>query len=262
MTQAGTPELCDASPTNRQIPPSWRTPALHPGLRVSPTCCQCTECSWCHWFTSFIRLLQTLSDPLHRFGSHFGAKVSVKRRWSAPLWAGDNTFLWFNNTHYLHSFTVSIHLTQTRLVCQIPPPTKYERKWLPDDITLLSNLLHVTQDVLPAVKDTATLLRVQLVDEVSREVLVTVFIPEPGQSSSWRWAVTEPMLWTLGQTSLVYFNVCRRGWRVDLPTWELNLSGCSSSSFPLNAPRWPENMFDNNRLLFYASNTNSNHHQH
>lgn len=40
----------------------------------------------------------------------------------------------------------------------------------------VSNLLHVTQDVLPAVKHSSALLRVELVDEVSGEVLVAVLV--------------------------------------------------------------------------------------
>lgn len=39
-----------------------------------------------------------------------------------------------------------------------------------------SNLLHVAQDVLPAVKHASALLSVQLVDKVSGEVLVAVLI--------------------------------------------------------------------------------------
>lgn len=42
----------------------------------------------------------------------------------------------------------------------------------------VSDLLHVAQDVLPAVKDASALLAVQLVDEVSGEVLVAVLVPE------------------------------------------------------------------------------------
>lgn len=38
------------------------------------------------------------------------------------------------------------------------------------------NLLHVAQDVLPAVKHSSALLRVQLVDKVSGEVLVAVLV--------------------------------------------------------------------------------------
>lgn len=40
----------------------------------------------------------------------------------------------------------------------------------------VSNLLHVTQDVLPAVEHSSALLRVELVDEVSGEVLVAVLV--------------------------------------------------------------------------------------
>lgn len=42
----------------------------------------------------------------------------------------------------------------------------------------VSDLLHVAEDVLPAVKDPSALLAVQLVDEVSGEVLVAVLVPE------------------------------------------------------------------------------------
>lgn len=42
----------------------------------------------------------------------------------------------------------------------------------------VSDLLHVAEDVLPAVEDSSALLAVQLVDEVSGEVLVAVLVPE------------------------------------------------------------------------------------
>jgi len=42
----------------------------------------------------------------------------------------------------------------------------------------VSNLLHVTEDVLPAVEHPFSLLGVQLVDEVSGEVLIGVLISE------------------------------------------------------------------------------------
>lgn len=42
----------------------------------------------------------------------------------------------------------------------------------------VSNLLHVTKDVLPTVKHSPSLLRVQLVDEVSGKVLIGVLIPK------------------------------------------------------------------------------------
>lgn len=45
----------------------------------------------------------------------------------------------------------------------------------------MSNLLHVTEDVLPAVKHSSALLGVQLVDEVSGEVLVGVLISKNTQ---------------------------------------------------------------------------------
>lgn len=42
----------------------------------------------------------------------------------------------------------------------------------------VSDLLHVAEDVLPAVEDSSALLAVQLVDEVGGEVLVAVLVPE------------------------------------------------------------------------------------
>lgn len=42
----------------------------------------------------------------------------------------------------------------------------------------VSNLLHVAKNVLPAVKHSSALLTVQLVDEVSGEVLVAILISE------------------------------------------------------------------------------------
>lgn len=39
-------------------------------------------------------------------------------------------------------------------------------------------LLHVTQDVLPTVEHSSTLLSVQLVDEICGEVLIAVLIPK------------------------------------------------------------------------------------
>lgn len=40
------------------------------------------------------------------------------------------------------------------------------------------DLLHMAEDVLPTVEHSSTLLRVQLVDEISGEVLIGVLIPE------------------------------------------------------------------------------------
>lgn len=42
----------------------------------------------------------------------------------------------------------------------------------------VSHLLHVAQDVLPAVKHSSALLRVKLIDEVGGEVLVAVLVSE------------------------------------------------------------------------------------
>lgn len=44
--------------------------------------------------------------------------------------------------------------------------------------SLMSDLLHMSQDVLPAVEHSAALLAVQLVHEVSGEVLVAVLVPK------------------------------------------------------------------------------------
>lgn len=49
---------------------------------------------------------------------------------------------------------------------------------MPRMCTRVADLLHVAQDVLPAVKHSSALLAVQLVDEVSGEVLVAVFVSE------------------------------------------------------------------------------------
>lgn len=49
---------------------------------------------------------------------------------------------------------------------------------MPRMCTRVPDLLHVAQDVLPAVKHSSALLAVQLVDEVSGEVVVAVFVSE------------------------------------------------------------------------------------
>lgn len=41
-----------------------------------------------------------------------------------------------------------------------------------------TDLLHMTEDVLPTVKHSSSLLSVQLVDEVSGEVFIAVLIPK------------------------------------------------------------------------------------
>lgn len=45
-------------------------------------------------------------------------------------------------------------------------------------VICVSNLLHVTKDVLPAVEHPPSLLGVQLVDKIGGEVLIAVLIPE------------------------------------------------------------------------------------
>lgn len=48
----------------------------------------------------------------------------------------------------------------------------------------VSNLLHMTEDVLPTVKHSSSLLSVQLVDEVSGEVLIAVLISKKHTSQT------------------------------------------------------------------------------
>lgn len=95
--------------------------------------------------TSFVTVCQFLRDPLDGFGSDFSAEVSIKRWWSSSLW-GETTF----------KIGVYKNILQ---VCV----------W---------DLLHVAEDVLPAVKHSSALLAVQLVDEVSGEVHVAVLVSE------------------------------------------------------------------------------------
>lgn len=46
-----------------------------------------------------------------------------------------------------------------------------------------TDLLHMTEDVLPTVKHSSSLLSVQLVDEVSGEVFIAVLIPKKKHTS-------------------------------------------------------------------------------
>lgn len=118
VQQAETPELCDASPTGRQCPPSWQTLGLqwrqasalrtkaHQGLCIhSHDSIQIKNnkdpktniiSSWnlviefC--VTSFVTVLECPCDPLNGFSSNFTAKVSIKRWWSSSLREGKEMF--------------------------------------------------------------------------------------------------------------------------------------------------------------------------
>lgn len=94
-------------------------------------------------------LPQLSGHPLHGLGGDLGAKVTVKRRWSAAL------------SDSLQTFT-----------CRGFVPARV------DDTNGCVYLLHVSQHILPAVKHSSTLLRIQLVDEVSSVVFTGVLVPK------------------------------------------------------------------------------------
>lgn len=102
VRQAETPELCDASPTDRRCHRSSRTLVLktsislqtrsssEPRLGSDRQICHETWCVSC--LTSFVTVLKSLCDPLNGFSCNLGAEVSIKRGRSTTLWYGKKRF--------------------------------------------------------------------------------------------------------------------------------------------------------------------------
>lgn len=108
---------------------------------------------------SLVGLLESPCDPLYGFSCNFGAKVSIKGRWSSSL-RQEKTWLLTVHHGLIYLSLMKTHQPQHNVYFSVHT----------------SNLLHVTEDVLPAVEHSPSFLRVKLVDEVSGEVLVAVLI--------------------------------------------------------------------------------------
>lgn len=107
-----------------------------------------------------VALFEFLSQPQNRLGAHLCAKVSVERRWSATLETIEDGHVY----QQLHC-----NVEKQGEILFILSFFKYLITW--------TNLLHVSENVLTTVENPFALLWVQVEDEVSGVVGVTVLIP-------------------------------------------------------------------------------------